>query len=53
MSTEPVTSRPGPAPRKSMPLRTPIVTMAVTFVLTVLLVTAYISSGCRLGDPPH
>jgi hypothetical protein len=40
MSTKRVHSRPDTGPLKSMPLRTPIVTMAVTFVLTVLLVMA-------------
>jgi hypothetical protein len=37
----------------SLSLRTVIATMAVTSVLTVLLVMAYLLSGCRLGDPPH
>lgn len=34
-----------------MRLRTVIVTMAVTFVLTVLPVIAYLTSGCHLPDP--
>ena len=34
-----------------MRLRTAIVGMAVAFVLAVLLITAYLTSGCHLGDP--
>jgi hypothetical protein len=42
-------SRPDADPRNNMPLRTAILTMAVTFVLTVLLLRAYLTSGCQLG----
>jgi hypothetical protein len=38
-----------------MRFRTAIVIMAVTFVLSVLLMMAYVNSGCHLefmGDPP-
>jgi hypothetical protein len=34
-----------------MLLRTAITTAAVTFVLTLLLLMAYLTSGCHLPDP--
>jgi hypothetical protein len=40
-------------PRSSPSLGTVLATMAVTSVLTVLLAMAYLTSGCRLGDPPY
>jgi hypothetical protein len=33
--------------------KTIIATMAVASVVTVLLMMAYLISGCRLGDAPH
>jgi hypothetical protein len=51
MSPRQVTRRPEVEPQKSVRLRTAIVTMAVTFVLTVLLLMAYLTSGCHLPDP--
>jgi hypothetical protein len=36
---------------RTVRLRTAILTMAVTFVLAVLLVLAYLTSGCHLPDP--
>jgi hypothetical protein len=41
--------RPDAEPRKTVRLRTAILTPAVTFVLTVLLLMAYLDSGCQLG----
>ena len=46
MSPRRVARRPDAEPRKSVQLRTAIVTMAVTSVLTVLLLVAYLNSGC-------
>jgi hypothetical protein len=52
MSPERGARRPDAEPRKTVRLRTAILTMAVTFVLTVLLAMAYLTSGCHLPDPP-
>ena len=51
MSPKRVARRPDAEPRKTVRLRTAILTMAVTFVLTVLLLMAYLDSGCHLPDP--
>jgi hypothetical protein len=48
MSPKRVASRPGAKPRRGVQLKTAIVAMAVTSMFTVLLLMAYLNSGCHL-----
>jgi hypothetical protein len=52
MSPQRGARRPDAKPRKTVQLRTAFLTVALTSVFTLLLVIAYLTSGCRLGDPP-